>query len=102
MPGTGTSTGDNSAASPSSSVVVASSSSPAGGSVVATSVTPASTPTSTGTTSAGGIGNFGSCTTPQIQFGAGFDNRKETSFEPVDQSKRTLFILLHRFLTMFR
>jgi hypothetical protein len=32
------------------------------------------------------IGDFGSCTVPQIQFGTGFDNRKETSFEPVDQS----------------
>jgi hypothetical protein len=31
------------------------------------------------------IGNFGSCTVPQIQFATGFDNRKETSFEPVDQ-----------------
>ncbi|KAI0049809.1 hypothetical protein FA95DRAFT_1581560 [Auriscalpium vulgare] len=30
------------------------------------------------------IGDFGSCTVPQIQFGVGFDNRKETSFEPVD------------------
>jgi uncharacterized protein with GYD domain len=31
------------------------------------------------------IGNFGSCSVPQIQFATGFDNRKETSFEPVDQ-----------------
>jgi hypothetical protein len=31
------------------------------------------------------IGNFGSCTVPQIKFGVGFDDRKETSFEPVDQ-----------------
>jgi hypothetical protein len=31
------------------------------------------------------IGNFGSCSVPQIKFGTGFDNRKETSFEPVDQ-----------------
>ncbi|KAJ4477226.1 hypothetical protein J3R30DRAFT_3290833, partial [Lentinula aciculospora] len=30
------------------------------------------------------IGDFGSCTVPQIQFATGFDNRKETSFEPVD------------------
>ncbi|KAI0254963.1 hypothetical protein BJV78DRAFT_1151812 [Lactifluus subvellereus] len=33
---------------------------------------------------AGKIGNFGSCSVPQIQFGAGFDNRKETSYEPVN------------------
>lgn len=32
------------------------------------------------------IGNFGSCSIPQIQFATGFDNRKETSFEPVDQT----------------
>jgi hypothetical protein len=32
------------------------------------------------------IGNFGSCSVPQIQFATGFDNRKETSFEPVDQT----------------
>ncbi|VDC04787.1 unnamed protein product [Peniophora sp. CBMAI 1063] len=34
----------------------------------------------------GGIGNFGSCTTPQIEFATGFDNRKETSFQPVDKT----------------
>ncbi|KDQ25510.1 hypothetical protein PLEOSDRAFT_1066597 [Pleurotus ostreatus PC15] len=33
---------------------------------------------------AGGIGDFGRCTVPQIEFGVGFDNRKETSFRPVD------------------
>ena len=32
------------------------------------------------------IGDFGSCSVPQIEFGVGFDNRKETSFEPVDES----------------
>jgi hypothetical protein len=32
------------------------------------------------------IGNFGSCSVPQIEFGAGFDGRKETSFQPVDKS----------------
>ncbi|KAI0049803.1 hypothetical protein FA95DRAFT_803598 [Auriscalpium vulgare] len=31
------------------------------------------------------VGNFGSCSVPEIQFGVGFDGRKETSFEPVDQ-----------------
>ena len=33
------------------------------------------------------IGNFGSCSVPQIKFATGFDNRKETSFEPVDQGE---------------
>jgi hypothetical protein len=37
-------------------------------------------------TDSASIGNFGSCTVPQIQFGVGFDNRKETAFEPVDQT----------------
>lgn len=30
--------------------------------------------------------SFGSCSTPEIEFGGGFDNRKETSFQPVDKS----------------
>lgn len=38
-----------------------------------------------GTVDAGNIGNFGSCSVPEIQFGAGFDGRRETSFEPVDK-----------------
>ncbi|KAJ8523219.1 hypothetical protein ONZ45_g283 [Pleurotus djamor] len=33
---------------------------------------------------AGGIGDFGSCTVPQIEFAVGFDNRRESSFRPVD------------------
>ena len=37
------------------------------------------------TSSNANIGNFGSCSVPQIEFGAGFDGRKETSFEPVDK-----------------
>ncbi|KAF9003972.1 hypothetical protein BDQ17DRAFT_1241729 [Cyathus striatus] len=32
------------------------------------------------------IGNFGSCSVPQIEFGVGFDNRKETSFQPVNKT----------------
>ena len=32
--------------------------------------------------------NFGTCSTPQIKFGVGFDGRKETAFEPVDQGSR--------------
>jgi hypothetical protein len=30
--------------------------------------------------------DFGSCPLPEIEFGAGFDGRKETSFQPVNQS----------------
>jgi hypothetical protein len=48
----------------------------------------AAAPAATDAASSGsGIGNFGSCSVPQIEFGAGFDNRKETSFEPVDKSE---------------
>lgn len=45
------------------------------------------TPAPTGPTSARNIGNFGICSVPQIKFGPGFDNRKETSFEPADESQ---------------
>ncbi|KAH9964377.1 hypothetical protein BGW80DRAFT_1179401, partial [Lactifluus volemus] len=38
-----------------------------------------STPTGNGS-----IGNFGKCSVPQIEFGAKFDGRRETSFRPVD------------------
>jgi hypothetical protein len=31
------------------------------------------------------IGNFGKCSIPKINFGTGFDGRKETAFEPADQ-----------------
>jgi hypothetical protein len=37
--------------------------------------------------------DFGSCTVPEIEFGAGFDNRRETSFRPTDLSK--LFFFQH-------
>lgn len=47
-------------------------------------ITPANIRRASGNSS---IGNFGSCSIPQIRFGTGFDNRKETSFEPVDQSE---------------
>ena len=33
------------------------------------------------------IGDFGSCSVPQIEFGDAFDNRKETSFQPVDKGE---------------
>jgi len=36
-------------------------------------------------TSPGSPSSFGSCSVPQIIFGVGFDNRKETSFEPADK-----------------
>ena len=52
---------------------------------------PASTATSTA--SSGSIGDFGSCSVPQIEFGVGFDGRKETSFQPVDKSKISCFPL---------
>ncbi|KAJ7158734.1 hypothetical protein C8R46DRAFT_1290740 [Mycena filopes] len=44
----------------------------------------AGNPISTASPSA--IGDFGSCSTPQVEFGAGFDGRTETSFRPVDQA----------------
>ncbi|TFY51623.1 hypothetical protein EVG20_g10917 [Dentipellis fragilis] len=34
----------------------------------------------------GNIGDFGFCSVPQIEFATGFDNRKETSFQPVDKT----------------
>ncbi|TCD69336.1 hypothetical protein EIP91_007892 [Steccherinum ochraceum] len=37
-------------------------------------------------TSTAALGNFGSCTLPQIEFATGFDNRKETSFQPTDKT----------------
>jgi len=47
---------------------------------IATNVAAATT-TSTNSS----IGDFGSCSVPQIQFGTGFDGRTETSYEPVDE-----------------
>lgn len=44
----------------------------------------AASPTAASTTSSG-IGNFGKCSVPKIDFAAGFDNRKETSFQPDDK-----------------
>ena len=38
----------------------------------------------------GNIGNFGSCTVPEIEFGQGFDGRKETSFRPTDLGKSNM------------
>lgn len=39
----------------------------------------------------GNIGNFGSCSVPEIKFAAGFDGRRETSFEPVDKGNISPF-----------
>lgn len=44
----------------------------------------AAAPAATG--DAGSIGNFGICSVPKIEFGVGFDNRKETSFQPADKT----------------
>ncbi|KAF9468058.1 hypothetical protein BDZ94DRAFT_1247081 [Collybia nuda] len=42
-------------------------------------------PTGTAPPTNGNIGNFGKCSVPQMEFGVGFDNRRETSFRPVDR-----------------
>ncbi|KAI0322591.1 hypothetical protein OF83DRAFT_652043 [Amylostereum chailletii] len=52
----------------------------------AASSSTASTSTGTAATGSSGIGNFGSCSVPQIEFATGFDNRKETAFQPVDKA----------------
>lgn len=49
----------------------------------ATAAPPAAT---TPATAPAGV-DFGSCTVPEIEFAAGFDNRKETSFQPTDKRK---------------
>lgn len=40
------------------------------------------------------VGDFGSCSIPQIKFGTGFDERRETAFEPVDQSASSIALTL--------
>lgn len=40
----------------------------------------------TSTPAASTIGNFGKCSVPQIEFGAGFDGRRETSFQPTNKT----------------
>ncbi|KAF9065587.1 hypothetical protein BDP27DRAFT_49891 [Rhodocollybia butyracea] len=55
-------------------------------SAVAAAASATGTAAAASSTDSASIGNFGSCTVPQIQFGVGFDNRKETAFEPVDQT----------------
>ncbi|KAF4596583.1 hypothetical protein EYR38_007970 [Pleurotus pulmonarius] len=71
IPGTGSVTGSSSSISlPASTATSAS----------------ASTATTPSSSNSDGLGDFGSCTVPQIEFGAGFDNRRETSFRPVDRT----------------
>ncbi|KAG9224911.1 hypothetical protein CCMSSC00406_0001938 [Pleurotus cornucopiae] len=70
IPGTGSVAGSSSSVSlPASTVTSAS----------------ASAQTTPSSSNSDGLGDFGSCTVPQIEFGAGFDNRRETSFRPVDR-----------------
>ncbi|KAG7089553.1 hypothetical protein E1B28_011226 [Marasmius oreades] len=57
---------------------------------VTVTVAPTATPSSGANNgnaggAAGAIGDFGSCSVPEIEFAVGFDNRKETSFQPVDK-----------------
>ncbi|KAG6817685.1 hypothetical protein H0H87_005444 [Tephrocybe sp. NHM501043] len=56
------------------------------GSATSTLSSTAAAASSTSTGSGGSIGDFGKCTVPQIEFGTGFDNRLETSFQPVDKA----------------
>ncbi|KAL9714092.1 hypothetical protein Ac2012v2_002400 [Leucoagaricus gongylophorus] len=42
------------------------------------------TPTPTGSPATDAV-SFGSCSIPEIEFGAGFDGRRETSFQPADK-----------------
>ncbi|KAG8976350.1 hypothetical protein FRB90_009228, partial [Tulasnella sp. 427] len=63
------------------------------GAAVATSTTTAAATTSaaaaaetTSTSSASAL-DFGSCSNPTIEFGAGFDGRKDNSFRPVDSAE---------------
>ncbi|TBU55568.1 hypothetical protein BD310DRAFT_979504 [Dichomitus squalens] len=49
-----------------------------------TATTSSAVAAASSTAAAGGIGNFGSCSVPQITFAVGLDNRKETAFEPTD------------------
>jgi hypothetical protein len=46
----------------------------------------ASAATAVAVATSSSIGDFGKCSVPQIEFATGFDNRKETSFQPVDKT----------------
>jgi hypothetical protein len=54
---------------------------------VAAGTTTSAAASATSTASSVGSADFGSCTVPEIEFGVGFDNRKETSFQPADKRK---------------
>lgn len=56
-------------------------------SVAAATTTSAAAASATSAVSNNGTADFGSCTVPEIEFGVGFDNRKETSFQPADKRK---------------
>ena len=58
-----------------------------GSSVVSSSTSSSSASASSSTSTSTSVGDFGSCSVPQIEFGTGFDGRKETSFQPVDKSR---------------
>ena len=49
----------------------------------------------------GNIGNFGSCSVPEIEFGAGFDGRRETAFQPVDLGGFNLFPTHPRYPSLY-
>ncbi|CCM05271.1 uncharacterized protein FIBRA_07483 [Fibroporia radiculosa] len=48
--------------------------------------TTASATAATSTLSSSVIGDFGSCSVPEIEFGTGFGGRTETAFQPVNQT----------------
>ncbi|KAI9057273.1 hypothetical protein FKP32DRAFT_1584187 [Trametes sanguinea] len=83
-------TGTDDAADPCESVVTVTVTAAATATDATSTAVLAATSTSaaaaTSTAAAGDIGDFGSCSIPQIEFGVGFDGRKETSFQPVDKT----------------
>ena len=68
-------------------VTVTGTATPASTDAVTVSVGGTTTAAATPTAAPGAIGDFGSCTVPQIEFGPGFDGRRETSFQPADKSQ---------------
>ncbi|KII89992.1 hypothetical protein PLICRDRAFT_174793 [Plicaturopsis crispa FD-325 SS-3] len=81
----GSATGSGAAAASGTAAAATATTSAAAGNNAAAATTSAAAAASS-TAAATGAADFGSCTTPQIEFGAGFDNRKETSFQPVDKT----------------
>ncbi|KAL1693880.1 hypothetical protein GGG16DRAFT_48551 [Schizophyllum commune] len=77
------------AVAPSGSGTSASSdSSSASGSTATTTAAASAATTQAASSSSGNLGgaSFGSCSVPQIEFAAGFDGRRETSFQPTDKT----------------